>query len=349
MDNIYAEAHDRVYDRAMAPDVIRVEKLPQPHEIPDNREWTSGWMDGGQTHLTLVRGSHVRRYRVFENGHPKVAQTEIARVMLEIIMEGGTGRNTRAFLSRGAGEWERRWGGVTAAEYVRKGTYEDMAYIDISRAHHNIGKYASLLTTVWPVAHSVSPHFMLYRMMELDDCPEEYLPQIKFACNAMYGFCINERFRPTMGYGYINEQWADKMFGNPDFRPGTPNKYYSPGLTGWLRQALHSIASEALDRGAVYVKTDGYFMPASQKEGFLDYLHAEWALDAAVKRTGVAHVFGLGWHQIDGEVTGNLVNSQGEIPDMDDVDKVVYINQEERKGYAEQRRAMIARYMAHTK
>ncbi len=80
------------------------------------------------------------------------------------------------------------------------------------------------------------------------------------------------------------------------------NRYLSPGLWGFIADILHSIAGEAIARGAVHYHTDGAILPAGEAESFREWIAETWNLSTTVAY-GHAYVAGVGSWQLGERAT----------------------------------------------
>lgn len=126
----------------------------------------------------------------------------------------------------------------------------EMIYIDLRSAYHQIYKCLWLDTT-YPRG--------LYGRFPLRDVAHA-LRDWKAARNGVVGIVRSRFLVGFRGHERIEMQIR--------------NKFLSPGLWATVQDTLHWIAHEAIERGAVYVNTDGYLFPleASDFEGFLSFL-----------------------------------------------------------------------------
>jgi hypothetical protein len=76
------------------------------------------------------------------------------------------------------------------------------------------------------------------------------------------------------------------------------NRYLSPGLWGVMSDTLHAIAGDALGFGAVYVKCDGWMVPADRADAFVAHLASAWNLEVTVKASGPSVITAIGRWQV---------------------------------------------------
>lgn len=126
----------------------------------------------------------------------------------------------------------------------------EMMYVDLVSAYYQIYKCLWLDTT-YPRG--------LYGRFPLYDVAEK-LKHWKAARNGVLGIV---RSRYLVGFR-----------GHQRIEMSIKNKFLSPGLWATVQDTLHWIAAEAIDKGAVYVNTDGYLFPLdnSNVDAFFDVL-----------------------------------------------------------------------------
>lgn len=172
---------------------------------------------------------------------------------------------------------ERRWLDLPAPNYYEGGTIQgDYAYVDIRSTFYSIYRLLNFYDPAVSVrGNSVS---ILKGWITLDEC--EIFARDKVARNAVVGLARTQR-------------WIEYHYGKPEEMTGV-SRITSPGLWAVVALVLNAIALDAIEKfGAVYVYTDGYIVPADQRQGLLDYL-CTWALSGRVEAFGEATIRGRG-------------------------------------------------------
>lgn len=97
-------------------------------------------------------------------------------------------------------------------------------------------------------------------------------------------------------------------------RINNPLMNYS--LWGFVMDALHAVATLALDHGAMYVNNDGYIMPVSKAHTFIDAL-AAWGLPVSIKAQGQAVIWGPGRYAVGTLVSQAVVSKLYRLDNVD--------------------------------
>lgn len=146
----------------------------------------------------------------------------------------------------------------------------EMVYVDLKSAYHQI--YSCLwLDTCYPRA--------IYGQYALKGVAHA-LKHWKAARNGVLGICRSRYLVGFRGHKRIEMQ--------------IKNKFLAPPLWATVQDTLDWIAAEAIERGAIYVNTDGYLFPMTGDfEGFFDYL-ADHHLRYKIRAQGEGDV--RGWN-----------------------------------------------------
>lgn len=184
----------------------------------------------------------------------EAARTELSRAFPDIKRVGWLPREISLFDAR------------SPCHFTGPATGE-MIYIDLVSAYYQIYKCLWLDTT-YPRG--------LYGQFPLYDVAER-LKHWKAARNGVLGII---RSRHLVGFR-----------GHKRVEMSVRNKFLSPGLWATVQHTLHWIAIEAINKGAIYVNTDGYLFPqdTSNVDVFLDYL-VDHHLDYKVRAVGAGDV-----------------------------------------------------------
>jgi hypothetical protein len=205
---------------------------------------------------------HILRPHAFRFGELVTTPSEIARTYLEIKYKRQ--RATQDQLSYFRLK-------KSAPLYAKPHTYEEGVYIDIRSA------YWQLLQIVGWDADYHSGHW-LGRGEPMDDFP---YADIKLSRN-----CLVTAGLPSEAQFWKGSEQKFKTM-------ATHNRSSNLGIWALLMDILHGVAWDCVAAGAVYAHTDGYICDASRINAVMGAI-AEWGLEARIKKTGKAQVYGVG-------------------------------------------------------
>ncbi len=184
------------------------------------------------------------------------------------------------------GKWERRLPIRT----------RDLSALDLAHPIHFAG------VRELPEAAAVdieAAYYSLYRRLPLD---LTYEPGRSFGLGRFWFVGADEMASDKAGRNIALGLTRARAFtvlerGQPVRQSPWANRYLSPGLWAFICDVLHAIAAEAIARGAVHYHTDGAILPASEAEGFREWLGETWGLGSTVSY-GHAYIAGVGAWQI---------------------------------------------------
>lgn len=154
-----------------------------------------------------------------------------------------------------------------------RGSYYDMAYIDLKSAYWSI-----LLAVGWDVDYH--PGKWIGVKSNTYDFP---LPDNKPARSALV----------TAGLASAMRVWNHQTL---NWRHGQ-NKHINYGLWALVQDVLHGVAHDMVLLGAVYVHTDGYIIPQDKIGPALQIIDG-WGLRSGIKAQGDAIVHGVGVYRV---------------------------------------------------
>lgn len=188
--------------------------------------------------------------------------SEIARTYLELKYkrQRATGEQVRNF------EITR-----TAPLYAQPHRFEDAVYVDLRSAYWQI-----LQIVGWDADYN--PNKWLGRGEEMADFP---YADIKLSRN-----CLITAGLPTDATFWKGKEQAFK-------RLPTRNKTANMGIWSLTMDILHGVAWDVIAAGAAYAHTDGYICHVDRLGAVMGAI-AEWGLEARIKKTGMAQVYGVG-------------------------------------------------------
>lgn len=157
--------------------------------------------------------------------------------------------------------------------YCDPGRYADMAYVDLKSAYWSITRILG-----WDIDYY--PGRWLAKRSDNDDFP---LAENKIARNCLV----------SAGLMSPSHVWT----GEAIKRVKTHNPLINYDLWAAVNDVLHSIASIALEFGAVYINTDGYIVPRTLADSLINAI-AEWGLNARIKGEGDADVYAIGSYKV---------------------------------------------------
>lgn len=158
----------------------------------------------------------------------EAARTELKREFPTLRRVGWTREHTKLFDWRWPMAYLGRWEG-------------DGVYIDLKGAYHQI-----------------------YRKLWLDTC----FPRGRGQLPLRYIACRLEKWKQARNslIGIVRSRKCYGFRGGKSIPLHPVNPFLSPGLWATVQAILNEIAWQAIKSGAIYVATDGYIMPLSQKQ-----------------------------------------------------------------------------------
>lgn len=166
--------------------------------------------------------------------------------------------------------------------YAAPGEFDYGFYVDIKGAYWSIMNIVGWDVDYWPgkwLADGTPP----------DDFP---LPDHKTARSCLYSAgAISE-------IPYYDPAFKSKGKDNAidTFKNGNP--LVNPQLAKLTSDVLNSIASQAIDAGAVYCNTDGFIAPNERVAGHIVHIIRNWGLEAGIKAEGAGGVKGAGAYKV---------------------------------------------------
>lgn len=204
----------------------------------------------------------------YESGDVRLTHTEYAKVIVYDIMDL---LSIKKFKNLGNDIYS------VQPLYALPGSYEDMAYVDISDAYYTIyKKYFSVQ----------------YRRLSYLSSPVE-IPELE----------VSKRVKRSI-YGVMRANSLLRYVRKGDRLEYIHKRVYSsvfnPDLVNFINDILHVVAYRAVkDFGAVYFNTDGAIIPQAKVSAYLEYLQ-NLGFKAKIKLSGHdVEVRGVGAYRFD--------------------------------------------------
>ncbi len=171
--------------------------------------------------------------------------------------------------------------------YAKPSNFDHGFYIDIKSAYWSIMNIAG-----WDVDYY--PGKWLSDGTPPDDFP---FPEHKTARSCLYSAGAMSSI-PYYDPAYKSK---GKEFPIDTFENGNP--LINPGLCKLTSDVLNSIATQAIQAGAVYANTDGFIAPNEKIAGHIVHIIMNWGLEARVKAEGKGGVKSAGAYKVGSEIS----------------------------------------------
>ena len=171
--------------------------------------------------------------------------------------------------------------------YAKPGKFDYGFYVDIKSAYWAIMNIAG-----WDVDYY--PGKWLSDGTPPDDFP---LPDHKTARSCLY----SAGAMSSIPYYDPEYRKKGKESAIGLFKNGNP--LINPGLIKLTSDVLNSIATQAINAGAVYVNTAGFIAPNEHIAGHIVHIIMNWGLEARIKAEGKGAVKGSGAYKVGNEIS----------------------------------------------
>jgi hypothetical protein len=273
VDELTSEALDRDLERGW--ERRRVNSFPELRDPDLLKPYASAFM--GERSLT-VKDTRVRKIVGSD-----VAPGELARLYVKRIMADGDDMLSKKV------PWRRdalQFTDRRPAYYFAGQSEGPFVLVDIVACYATLYSRLTLDLTYRPETNP--PLLGLGR--GYFPRTEEWL-EAKGPRNALWGNILRPRIREWR-HGIPNES--------------LPNRFFAPDLTGIVLDACHSIAQEAVRRGALSWAVDGGVFRPEEGERFIEWLRDSWGVESTVRASGPGFLFGATSYSIGPLVTEDV-------------------------------------------